>query len=122
MRYGEALERVLTDLLLDWQGGRAFSEGWDQLLRETNAGQEWREALMRVMEDANPAQDDPVARLVQRGRDIAGRGESWCLAAVSRGIFQNAPGFVRGTDELNLIKTDAERAGVERSSLKKAIG
>lgn len=32
--YGDTLDRVLADLLLDWQGGREFQTGWDQLLRE----------------------------------------------------------------------------------------
>src|SRR4030095_6424920 len=37
LRYGDGLNRVLADLLLDWQGGRNFNEGFDQILRVTNA-------------------------------------------------------------------------------------
>lgn len=42
LAYGDGTNRVLIDLLLDWQGGREFQDGWDQILRETDAGREWR--------------------------------------------------------------------------------
>jgi len=85
VRYGEPLARVLPDLLLDWQGARDFDEGWDQLIRQTDAGREWREALMRAMENADPAADPALMRLVNRAPDLAGRGEAWLLAASDRG-------------------------------------
>jgi hypothetical protein len=96
VRFGEPLSRVLPDLLLDWQGGRQFDGGWDQLVRTTDAGREWREALMLAMENANPAPDPAVTRLVDRSRDFAGRGEAWCIAASDRGeillSFRSADG------------------------------
>ena len=52
VRYGESLATILPDLLLDWQGARDFSAGWDQILRTTDAGREWREAVMRAIEGA----------------------------------------------------------------------
>jgi hypothetical protein len=87
VRYGDPLARVLPDLLLDWQGARDFDAGWDQIVRETDAGREWREALMRAMEAADPQPDPAVTRLVDRGRDLAGRGESWLMAASDRGAI-----------------------------------
>ena len=33
--FGEPLERVFQDLLLDWMGNRVADEGFDQILRET---------------------------------------------------------------------------------------
>lgn len=45
LRYGDDTNRVLLDLLLDWQGARRFTEGFDQILRENAAGQEWRDAI-----------------------------------------------------------------------------
>ncbi len=118
VRYGEPLSRVLPDLLLDWQGGRQFSPGWDQIIRSTEAGREWREALVRAMEDADPAPDDPVSRLVFRAADLAGRGEKWTLAAVSHGAFQ-----LDGADgsELSLLQ-EGERADTVTSTMPKSAG
>ncbi len=84
VRYGESISRVLPDLLLDWQGARDASDGWDQLLRVTDAGQEWREALMLAMRNAVPGPDHAVTQLVSRSRDMAGRGEAWNIAASDR--------------------------------------
>ncbi len=117
VRYGESLATVLPDLQLDWQGGRDFSPGWDQIIRTTDAGREWREALMRAMENVDPAPDHPVTRLVQSVGNLAGRGESWCLAAVSRGVFQGA------AQTATLTLTNAKGvAGTESSTLEKAVG
>lgn len=38
VQFGEPLERVIRDLLLDWLGNTTFDEGFDQLLRSTEAG------------------------------------------------------------------------------------
>ncbi len=45
LRYGDDTNRVLLDLLLDWQGARRFTAGFDQILRENDAGTEWRDAI-----------------------------------------------------------------------------
>ncbi|MGE5243271.1 MAG: Ig-like domain-containing protein [Betaproteobacteria bacterium] len=38
VQFGEPLSRVVQDLLLDWLGNASFDEGFDQILRETDAG------------------------------------------------------------------------------------
>jgi len=81
VRYGDSLKRVLADLLLDWQGGRNFNDGYDQIIRETDAGREWREALVKEMELADSL--DAVARLGERGPDFAGLSQSWLMSAVN---------------------------------------
>ena len=50
VQYGEAITSVLADLLLDWQGAREFNDAFDQIVFETNAGREWREALALGMD------------------------------------------------------------------------
>ena len=85
VRYGDPLKHVLTDLLLDWQGARNLSEGFDQIIRTTDAGQEWRDAIMREMELADPL--NASARLADRAADLAGRGERWLLGAASDSAF-----------------------------------
>src|SRR6185369_11420548 len=67
LRYGDPLKRVLADLLADWQGGRNFSPGFDQILRATDAGREFREALMVEIELADAL--DANARLAERAPD-----------------------------------------------------
>lgn len=80
LAYGESTNRVLMDLLLDFQGGRVWNEGFDQIVRSGEAGREWREALALVMErDALNAHE----RLVGGAADVIGRGESWQLATSS---------------------------------------
>lgn len=78
LAYGESTNRVLLDLLLDFQGGRVANEGFDQIVRSGEAGREWREALALVMErnDVFTAHE----RLVARAADICGRGEAWQFA------------------------------------------
>ncbi len=86
LAYGESLDRVLVDLLLDWQGGRSFNAGFDQILRATNAGREWREAVAHELAAADGV--DAVARLARRSPDLAGRGEAWRVAAANTGSIQ----------------------------------
>jgi hypothetical protein len=94
--YGDTMNRVLMDLLLDWQGGREFQNGWDQILRETDAGREWREALLTEFESNMPGQVGSL--LGSLGADIAGRGESWLLAGFERAqgqmTFENSGDIV----------------------------
>lgn len=82
VRYGDPLRRVLPDLLFDWMSGRSLDAGFDQIVRETDAGREWREALAGAMEqdDARPA----TARLLERLPDLSGRGEGWAIVASDR--------------------------------------
>ena len=42
IRYGDDVTTTLVDLALDWQGGRHDSLGFDQIMRETDAGREYR--------------------------------------------------------------------------------
>lgn len=81
LAYGDTANRVLLDLMLDWQGARNFQPGFDEILRVTNAGREWREAVMGELERGDSF--DAVTRLVNRVPDVAGRGEAWKLAASS---------------------------------------
>src|SRR6185437_3044062 len=46
LRYGDSTNRVLADLLFDWQSGRISNDGFDQILRVTDAGREFRNAIM----------------------------------------------------------------------------
>ena len=80
VQYGDPLARVLTDLLLDWQGARNFQAGFDQIIRATDAGREWREALVRELDLADGL--NAVARLANRLPDLAGRGEAWTIVAL----------------------------------------
>ncbi len=82
--YGDTMDRVLADLLLDWQGGREFQTGWDQLLRETDAGEEWREALMAEFELVAPGRVGSL--LGDLGEDLAGRGERWLIAGMEGAV------------------------------------
>lgn len=99
---GDPSHRVLSDLLLDWQGGRIGSvfgqtalvrasvgvgttsvvppdPGFDQILRSTDAGREFREALWSLIEASDSR--DASQRLADRAADFAGRSEAWWLAA-----------------------------------------
>lgn len=89
VRYGDPLRRVLADLLLDWQGGRSSSDGFDQIVGATDAGREWRVALVAATEAEDSV--DAAARLSDWAADIAGRSEPWALAAVdSPGVLLSA--------------------------------
>jgi len=83
LRYGDSLDRVLPDILRDWQGGREGSAGFDQILRETDAGREWREALMTAMEQSDLM--NGTERLVDRAADLAGLGQEFVLASANTG-------------------------------------
>ncbi|MBI1176201.1 hypothetical protein GC207_02040, partial [bacterium] len=83
IQYGDPMPRVLTDLMRDWQGGREASDGFDQILRETDAGREWRDALFSAMETADGL--DATERLVESGPDLAGLGQQFLLASASTG-------------------------------------
>ena len=106
LRYGDATNRVLADLLLDWQGVRNFNEGFDQILRVTDAGREFRQALMAEMEKADAL--DGVGRLAERAPDFAGRGEAWALAAVNLSGIELS--FSDGTNSATLDHSDVVRA------------
>jgi hypothetical protein len=86
VRYGDPLVRVLPDLALDWQGARDTDVGWDQIMRSTDAGREWREAMAAALQDASAG--DMVQRISARARDFAGRGESWMMACSDRAAWR----------------------------------
>ena len=50
LRYGDAPEVVYLDLLLDWMGARSQDEGFEQILRTTNAGSSFVEAIVAAIE------------------------------------------------------------------------
>jgi hypothetical protein len=102
LTYGDSTNRVLADLLLDWQGGRSFSDGFDQIIRITDAGQAFRETLVAEQEKADSL--DGTARLGERAADLAGRGEAWSLASINT---SNALlSFVNGTNTVLLGRSD----------------
>ncbi len=82
LRYHDTTSRVLTDLLLDWEGARLSSDGFAQIINETNAGREWREAVSFFLETADGL--NGVSRLLDRAADLAGRSEPWAIFAVDR--------------------------------------
>lgn len=81
MRYGDTLERVATDLLIDWMGERYNSTGFDQLMRTTDAGANFGAALLQAAQAEDSL--DAAARLTGLARDLAGRGAARLHAAAS---------------------------------------
>lgn len=80
--YHDDLDRVLTDLLVDWNGARTESLGFDQILRETEAGSELETA---ILESLSPGLHAPgLAFIDARSVDLAGRTEPWGWFASSR--------------------------------------
>lgn len=86
VRYGDPLARVLPDLLRDWQGGRNESPSFDQILRETQAGAEWRAALFGAIESADGL--DGTERLAVRSADYAGLGQAFAVGAGDSGELE----------------------------------
>ncbi len=104
IQHGDALDRVLTDLLRDWEGGRERSNGFDQILRETEAGREWRRAIFAALESADGL--NGVERSFERAPDLAGLGQEFVLASGNDGRlrieFGNPPSA--GADALRSTK------------------
>lgn len=76
LRYGDAPERVYLDLLLDWHGGRVADLGFDQILRETDAGAEFSVQLAAVL----PGGVSGSSWWSARASDLVGRAEIWSVA------------------------------------------
>lgn len=112
LRFGDAPDRVFADLLLDWQGGRRFDAGFDQILRETEAGLQWREALAAALADVAGAGVDFASLLTRLAPDLAGRGEAWTFLADDL-----PPGAAGAEAEVGV---DAV-VGVERSSVVRGL-
>ncbi|MCC6619868.1 MAG: Ig-like domain-containing protein [Deltaproteobacteria bacterium] len=111
LRLGDPPARVFADLTLDWQGGRAASAGFDQLLRETDAGRAFREALAATIEEGDGADTtDAAARLAARATDLAGRHEAWWITATSTSAI---------TPTLSHLGLEA---GLDRSAVPDAAG
>ncbi|HYG24635.1 MAG TPA: Ig-like domain-containing protein [Verrucomicrobiae bacterium] len=85
LNYGDPAKRVFSDLLRDWQGGREGSAGFDQIVRETEAGREWRQALFAAMEAADGL--NGTARMADRAPDYAGLGQEFVVASASAGML-----------------------------------
>lgn len=79
LRYGDDPRRVLADLALDWQGGRKFDAGFDQIVRETSAGREWRDALAWLQESGDTG--SAPQRLAGLASNYAGLGQAWWFAS-----------------------------------------
>ncbi|MFM8358440.1 MAG: hypothetical protein ACKOET_07750, partial [Verrucomicrobiota bacterium] len=105
VRLGEDLARVVPDLLLDWQAGRVFDGGFDQILRETEAGREWRAALMGALGAAGAV--GAPAWLERAAGDLAGRAEAWTWLADSLGDAERE--YVGEGGRLTLARSGVER-------------
>jgi hypothetical protein len=79
--YQDTPERTYLDLLLDWHGGRLQSLGFDQIMRESNAGTEFATALVQSI--PSNAGSPGLGWIQTRARDLAGRSELWGFAATS---------------------------------------
>ena len=92
------LERAIRDLALDWLGGRVLDEGFDQLLRTTDAGRDFLAEIAAVLGPsflASPldAQRAFAASTVARGAQLsvaggvpAGGGPSLALVLSQDGV------------------------------------
>ena len=107
LQYGDPLRRVLPDLLRDWQGGRQADAGFDQLLRETDAGAQWRAALFAAMEATDGLSG--TGRLLDRAADLAGLGQDFVLASAG-------PGQLRADFPLPSDGTVDPSANLDRSA------
>lgn len=83
VQYGDPLYRVLPDLLRDWQGGRVTDDGFDSLVRTSDAGAQWRSTIIEDME-ATDDRDD-AQRAIDRAPDLAGLGQQFVLASANGG-------------------------------------
>lgn len=105
--YGEPLARVLPDIALDWQGGRKFNEGFDQIMTTTDAGRQWRAALFNALENAGTG--DPTQILEARAADLAGRGEAWAFMSANSTLLR--PVFTSASNTADLNIASAPQAG-----------
>jgi hypothetical protein len=105
--HGDVTERVLVDLLLDWYGGRTQSLAFDQILRETNAGAAFRDAMAAEL---SAVTDDSGLALIDRlARDVAGRSEPWGFAAT--GGPSTSVSVRAGGVSTDLLRADAIESG-----------
>ncbi|MBL9167133.1 MAG: carboxypeptidase regulatory-like domain-containing protein [Verrucomicrobiales bacterium] len=102
LRYNDPLPRVLADLLLDWQGGREANLGFDQILRETEAGLEWRQAIFNALLKSENL--DATASLVSHSPDLAGLGQPWVLGSASVGSHWLA--LASSTNQVNPARSE----------------
>ncbi len=97
--YGDPLNRVLPDLLRDWQGGRQADNGFDQLLRQTDAGAAWTAAMAAAMDGADNLTGSD--RLFTHAPDMAGLGQNFVVASAGPGQLR-----VDFTGSTNAATTD----------------
>lgn len=108
LRYGDGAARVLTDLMLDWQGGRHVDAGFDQIVRSTDAGREWRVALISALAAARDV--SATDGLADAAADLAGRAEAWNLWASDHAAL------------LPTVQFEEEIADVNRSTIAGVAG
>lgn len=117
LRYDDDPRRVFADLALDWQGSRTFDAGFDQILRETDAGREWREAVARQQETGDPR--SAPERLGGLASSLAGLGRAWWMASVDVSDVELTEVSIgtplRGTNTINTVTRG-------RSEVQQALG
>ncbi len=110
VQFGDSLQRVVQDLLLDWLGARTFDEGFDQLMRTTDAGRAFLDELAKVLApvfagDALAAQRALVEQALARAAP---------LTAVVRGPADRAP------VQLRILRNDGAELSGGASTLLRA--
>ena len=110
----EALRDVLLDLILAWHGGERRDLGFDQILRETDAGRAFGQAIEDAL-GGPPSGTLASEWVLGRATDLAGRYEEWSWAFASDAAVK--PSFevnaLRSTpQEQSLCESGAYGGGV----------
>jgi hypothetical protein len=126
IEFGESIERVVGDLLVNWLGNQGLDPGFDQILRETEAGAAFLAEVATVI-GAPIAGDASLASHAAWAQDLLGRASA-PLTVVARSASGPGPvvrvsqdgGGATGTNVrtlvganfLSLADEDAGRAGL----------
>jgi len=113
LRYDDDPRRVLIDLALDWQGGRTFDSGFDQILRETQAGREWRDAIALAQESRDTS--NAPQRLGALADSLAGLGQSWWIVSSGNSALALTAQSSNASDSAPPPLTDGNRSTIPQS-------
>lgn len=118
LRYDDDPRRVLIDLALDWQGGRRFDPGFDQILRVTDAGREWRDAVAQLQESRDTG--TTPQRLASLAPSLAGLGQPWWIASASNAELDPSVQAASALDPA--VTPDGPSASTTRSEIPQSLG